>query len=162
MLGVERYTDKRDLEQPLGASHMGLIYVNPQGPDANPDPKLAAHDIRETFGRMAMNDYETAALVAGGHTFGKSHGAAPESHKGPDPESSRIQDQSTGWNSRYKSGKGVDTISSGIEGAWTQNPIQWDSSAPASASFCEIPQAIDLSFATPMIKPFLPFIKLIN
>ena len=126
MLGVERYSGKRDLEQPLGASHMGLIYVNPQGPDANPDPLLAAHDIRETFGRMAMNDYETVALVAGGHTFGKSHGAASESHKGPDPEASRIQDQSTGWNSNYKSGKGVDTISSGIEGAWTQSPIKWD------------------------------------
>ncbi len=126
MLGVERYSGKRDLEQPLGASHMGLIYVNPQGPDANPDPLLAAHDIRETFGRMAMNDYETVALVAGGHTFGKSHGAASESHKGPDPEASRIQDQSTGWNSNFKSGKGVDTISSGIEGAWTQSPIKWD------------------------------------
>ncbi len=126
LLGVERYSGKRDLEQPLGASHMGLIYVNPQGPDANPDPLLAAHDIRETFGRMAMNDYETVALVAGGHTFGKSHGAAPEAHKGPDPEGSKIQDQSTGWNSNYKSGKGVDTISSGIEGAWTQSPIKWD------------------------------------
>ena len=125
-LGVNRYSGKRDLEQPLGASHMGLIYVNPQGPDANPDPLLAAHDIRETFGRMAMNDYETAALVAGGHTFGKSHGAAPESHKGPEPEGSKIHEQSTGWNSNYKSGKGVDTISSGIEGAWTQNPIKWD------------------------------------
>ncbi len=125
-LGVNRYSGKRDLEQPLGASHMGLIYVNPQGPDANPDPFLAAHDIRETFGRMAMNDYETVALVAGGHTFGKSHGAAPESHKGPEPESSRIQDQSTGWNSDYKSGLGVDTISSGIEGAWTTNPTKWD------------------------------------
>ena len=125
-LGVNRYSGKRDLEQPLGASHMGLIYVNPQGPDANPDPLLAAHDIRETFGRMAMNDYETAALVAGGHTFGKSHGAAPESHKGPEPEGSKIQEQATGWNSNYKSGKGVDTISSGIEGAWTTNPIKWD------------------------------------
>ena len=125
-LGVNRYSGKRDLEQPLGASHMGLIYVNPQGPDANPDPYLAAHDIRETFGRMAMNDYETAALVAGGHTFGKSHGAAPEAHKGPEPEGSKIYEQSTGWNSNYKSGKGVDTISSGIEGAWTQNPIKWD------------------------------------
>ncbi len=125
-LGVNRYSGKRDLEQPLGASHMGLIYVNPQGPDANPDPLLAAHDIRETFGRMAMNDYETAALVAGGHTFGKSHGAAPESHKGPEPEGSKIYEQSTGWNSNYKSGKGVDTISSGIEGAWTQNPTKWD------------------------------------
>jgi len=125
-LGVNRYSGKRDLEQPLGASHMGLIYVNPQGPDANPDPLLAAHDIRETFGRMAMNDYETVALVAGGHTFGKSHGAAPESHKGPEPEGSKIQEQATGWNSNYKSGKGVDTISSGIEGAWTTNPIKWD------------------------------------
>jgi|TARA_B110000438_G_scaffold296154_1_gene340391 catalase-peroxidase len=125
-LGVNRYSGKRDLEQPLGASHMGLIYVNPQGPDANPDPLLAAHDIRETFGRMAMNDYETVALVAGGHTFGKSHGAAPESHKGVEPEGSKIQEQATGWNSNYKSGKGVDTISSGIEGAWTSNPIKWD------------------------------------
>ena len=125
-LGVNRYSGKRELENPLGASHMGLIYVNPQGPDANPDPYLAAHDIRETFGRMAMNDYETVALVAGGHTFGKSHGAAPESHKGPEPEGSKIYEQSTGWNSNYKSGLGVDTISSGIEGAWTSNPIKWD------------------------------------
>jgi len=125
-LGVNRYSGKRDLENPLGATHMGLIYVNPQGPDANPDPLLAAHDIRETFGRMAMNDYETVALIAGGHTFGKSHGAAPESHKGQEPEGSRIQDQATGWNSNYKSGKGVDTISSGLEGAWTINPIKWD------------------------------------
>ena len=125
-LGVNRYSGKRELEQPLGASHMGLIYVNPQGPDANPDPLLAAHDIRGTFGRMAMNDYETVALVAGGHTFGKSHGAAPESHKGLEPEGAKIQDQATGWNSNYKSGLGVDTISSGIEGAWTTNPIKWD------------------------------------
>jgi len=125
-LGVNRYSGKRDLENPLGATHMGLIYVNPQGPDANPDPLLAAHDIRETFGRMAMNDYETVALIAGGHTFGKSHGAAPESHKGPEPEGSKIQDQATGWNSNYKSGKGVDTISSGLEGAWTVNPTKWD------------------------------------
>jgi len=105
---------------------MGLIYVNPQGPDANPDPLKAAHDIRETFGRMAMNDYETVALVAGGHTFGKSHGAAPESHKGPEPEGSKIQEQSTGWNSDYGTGMGADTISSGLEGAWTANPIKWD------------------------------------
>ena len=125
-LGVNRYSGKRDLENPLGASHMGLIYVNPQGPDANPDPLLAAHDIRETFGRMAMNDYETVALVAGGHTFGKSHGAASESHKGSEPEGSKIQEQATGWNSNYKSGKGADTISSGIEGAWTQSPTKWD------------------------------------
>ena len=125
-LGVKRYSGKRELENPLGASHMGLIYVNPQGPDANPDPLLAAHDIRETFGRMAMNDYETVALIAGGHTFGKCHGAAPESHKGPEPEGSKIQEQATGWNSNYKSGIGVDTISSGLEGAWTQNPKKWD------------------------------------
>ncbi len=125
-LGVNRYSGKRELENPLGASHMGLIYVNPQGPDANPDPVLAAHDIRETFGRMAMNDYETVALIAGGHTFGKSHGAAPESHKGPEPEGSKIQEQATGWNSNYRSGLGIDTISSGLEGAWTANPIKWD------------------------------------
>jgi len=125
-LGVNRYSGKRQLENPLGASHMGLIYVNPQGPDANPDPILAAHDIRETFGRMAMNDYETVALIAGGHTFGKSHGAAPESHKGPEPEGSKIQEQATGWNSNYKSGLGVHTISSGLEGAWTTDPIKWD------------------------------------
>ena len=125
-LGVNRYSGVRDLENPLGASHMGLIYVNPQGPDANPDPLKAAHDIRETFGRMAMNDYETVALIAGGHTFGKSHGAAPESHKGPEPEGSKIQDQATGWNSNYGTGMGADTISSGLEGAWTANPIKWD------------------------------------
>ena len=125
-LGVNRYSGKRQLENPLGASHMGLIYVNPQGPNANPDPLLAAHDIRETFGRMAMNDYETVALIAGGHTFGKSHGAASESHKGPEPEGSKIQEQATGWNSNYKSGLGVHTISSGLEGAWTANPIKWD------------------------------------
>ncbi len=125
-LGNNRYDSKRELENPLGAVQMGLIYVNPQGPDGNPDPLLAARDIRETFGRMAMNDYEIVALVAGGHTFGKSHGAAPESHKGPEPEGSKIQEQATGWNSNYKSGVGADTISSGIEGAWTSNPIRWD------------------------------------
>ena len=125
-LANNRYNSKRELENPLGAVQMGLIYVNPQGPDGNPDPLLAARDIRETFGRMAMNDYEIVALVAGGHTFGKSHGAAPESHKGPEPEGSKIQDQATGWNSNYKSGLGEDTISSGIEGAWTSNPIKWD------------------------------------
>ena len=125
-LGVNRYSGDRELENPLGATQMGLIYVNPQGPDGNPDPIAAARDIRETFGRMAMNDYETVALIAGGHTFGKSHGAAPESHKGPEPEGSRIQEQGTGWNSNFGTGKGVDTISSGIEGAWTINPIKWD------------------------------------
>jgi catalase-peroxidase len=125
-LGVNRYSGKRDLENPLGAAHMGLIYVNPQGPDANPDPFLAAHDIRETFGRMAMNDYETVALIAGGHTFGKSHGAAPESHKGPEPEGAKIQEQSMGWASNFGTGMGADTVSSGLEGAWTVNPIKWD------------------------------------
>ena len=125
-LGVNRYSGKRDLENPLGASHMGLIYVNPQGPDANPDPLLAAHDIRETFGRMAMNDYETVALVAGGHTFGKSHGAAPESHKGPEPEGAKIQEQGMGWTNNFGIGMGADTVSSGLEGAWTVNPIKWD------------------------------------
>jgi len=125
-LGVNRYSGKRDLENPLGASHMGLIYVNPQGPNANPDPLLAAHDIRETFGRMAMNDYETVALIAGGHTFGKSHGAAPESHKGPEPEGAKIQEQSMGWTSNFGTGMGSDTVSSGLEGAWTSNPTKWD------------------------------------
>ncbi len=125
-LGNDRYNKKRELENPLGAVQMGLIYVNPQGPDGNPDPLKAARDIRETFGRMAMNDYEIVALVAGGHTFGKSHGAASESYKGPEPEGSKIQEQGTGYNSSYKSGIGADTISSGIEGAWTSNPIKWD------------------------------------
>jgi len=125
-LGVNRYSGKRALENPLGATHMGLIYVNPQGPNANPDPLLAAHDIRETFGRMAMNDYETVALIAGGHTFGKSHGAAPESHKGPEPEGAKIQEQSMGWTSNFGTGMGADTVSSGLEGAWTINPIKWD------------------------------------
>jgi len=125
-LGNNRYNKKRELENPLGAVQMGLIYVNPQGPDGKPDPLAAARDIRETFGRMAMNDYEIVALVAGGHTFGKSHGAASESYKGPEPEGAKIQEQGTGYNSRYKSGHGADTISSGIEGAWTSNPIKWD------------------------------------
>ncbi|MDA7453269.1 catalase/peroxidase HPI [Candidatus Pelagibacter bacterium] len=125
-LGNNRYNKKRELENPLGAVQMGLIYVNPQGPDGNPDPLKAARDIRETFGRMAMNDYEIVALVAGGHTFGKSHGAAAESYKGPEPEGASIQEQGTGYNSSFKSGHGADTISSGIEGAWTSNPTKWD------------------------------------
>ena len=105
---------------------MGLIYVNPQGPNANPDPLLSAQDIRETFSRMAMNDEETVALTAGGHTFGKAHGAGPEDHKGPEPEGASIEEQGFGWTSDYKSGVGRDTITSGIEGAWTANPIVWD------------------------------------
>ena len=126
-LGDNRYGKTRqDLENPLAAVQMGLIYVNPQGPNANPDPSLSAQDIRETFGRMAMNDEETAALTAGGHTFGKAHGAASEDHKGGNPESSEIHEQGFGWTSDYKSGKGVDAITSGIEGPWTPNPIKWD------------------------------------
>jgi catalase-peroxidase len=125
-LGNKRYTGDRELEQPLGAVQMGLIYVNPQGPDGVPDALGSARDIRETFARMAMNDYETVALTAGGHTFGKSHGAASEDHKGPDPEGADIAEQGLGWTSNFESAKGVHTISSGIEGAWTNNPIQWD------------------------------------
>ncbi len=125
-LGNDRYTGDRELGQPLGAVQMGLIYVNPQGPDGNPDPLLAARDIRETFARMAMDDYETVALVAGGHTFGKSHGIESEDHKSYEPEGAPVAEQGFGWMSAYKSGKGVDTITSGLEGAWTTNPIQWD------------------------------------
>ncbi len=128
-LGDKRYDNSngnRDLERPLAAVQMGLIYVNPQGPNGNPDPLASAVDIRETFARMAMNDEETVALVAGGHTFGKAHGAGPEDHVGREPEAAGIAEQAQGWKSNYKSGKGVDTITSGIEGAWTANPIQWD------------------------------------
>ena len=126
-LGDNRYGDTRqDLENPLAAVQMGLIYVNPQGPNANPDPLLSAQDIRETFSRMAMNDEETVALAAGGHTFGKAHGAGPEDHKGPEPEGANLEEQGFGWTSDYGSGVGRDTITSGIEGAWTANPIKWD------------------------------------
>lgn len=127
-LGNERYTGDRVLEQPLGAVQMGLIYVNPQGPDNNPDPVAAARDIRETFARMAMNDYETVALCAGGHTFGKCHGAASEDFKGTEPEGAAVEEQGLGWTSSFGSGKGVDTISSGLEGAWTNTPTTWDNS----------------------------------
>ncbi len=127
-LADERYSGDRELEQPLAAVQMGLIYVNPEGPNGKPDPLAAARDIRETFSRMAMNDYETVALCAGGHTFGKTHGAGPESHKGPDPEGAPIEQQGFGWKNNMGSGKGVDTISSGLEGAWTPTPTQWDNS----------------------------------
>ncbi len=125
-LDDQRYTGDRELENPLGAVQMGLIYVNPEGPNGNPDPLAAAHDIRETFGRMAMNDEETVALIAGGHTFGKVHGAAPDSHHGPEPEGAPLEEQGLGWKSSFGTGKGPDTISSGLEGSWTANPIQWD------------------------------------
>ncbi len=126
-LADERYTGDRELENPLGAVQMGLIYVNPEGPNGNPDPLASGRDIRETFARMAMNDEETVALVAGGHTFGKCHGAAdPGQHVGREPEAGSIEDQGLGWKNRFGSGKGGDTISSGLEGAWTTNPTKWD------------------------------------
>ncbi len=125
-LGDQRYSGDRELANPLAAVQMGLIYVNPEGPNGKPDPIASARDIRETFKRMAMNDYETVALTAGGHTFGKTHGAAPASHCGPDPESAPIEAMGFGWLSTYKSGKGSEAITSGLEGAWTANPTKWD------------------------------------
>ncbi len=126
-LGDKRYSGDRDLENPLAAVQMGLIYVNPEGPNGKPDPVASGRDIRETFGRMAMNDEETVALVAGGHTFGKGHGAAdPDKYVGREPAGASIEEQSMGWKNSFGSGHGVHTITSGIEGAWTENPIQWD------------------------------------
>jgi catalase-peroxidase len=126
-LGDERYTGDRELEKPLGAVQMGLIYVNPEGPNGKPDPIAAARDIRETFSRMAMNDEETVALIAGGHTFGKAHGAASaKEYCGPDPEGCGLEEQGLGWRNTFQTGKGPHTITSGLEGAWTSNPIKWD------------------------------------
>jgi len=125
-LGDKRYSGDRELENPLAAVQMGLIYVNPEGPNGNPDPVASGRDVRETFARMAMNDEETVALIAGGHTFGKCHGAGDASHVGPEPEAAGIEEQGLGWISSFGSGKGGDTISSGIEGAWKPNPIKWD------------------------------------
>jgi catalase-peroxidase len=125
-LGDKRYSGDRELENPLAAVQMGLIYVNPEGPNGNPDPVASGRDVRETFARMAMNDEETVALVAGGHTFGKCHGAGDAVHVGPEPEAAPIEEQGLGWKSSFGSGKGDDTISSGIEGAWKPNPAKWD------------------------------------
>jgi catalase-peroxidase len=127
-LGDERYSGDRDLANPFGAVQMGLIYVNPQGPNGNPDPIAAARDIRETFRRMAMNDEETVALIAGGHTFGKTHGAGPESDVGPEPEAAPLQEMGLGWVNSYGTGVGDDAYTSGLEGAWTPSPIRWDNS----------------------------------
>jgi catalase-peroxidase len=125
-LGDKRYSGDRDLENPLAAVQMGLIYVNPEGPNGNPDPVASGRDVRETFARMAMNDEETVALVAGGHTFGKCHGAGPASHVGPEPEAAGVEEQGLGWKSSFRSGKGGDAIGSGLEGAWKPNPTRWD------------------------------------
>ena len=127
-LGDKRYSGERDLDNPLAAVQMGLIYVNPEGPNGNPDPVASGRDVRETFARMAMNDYETVALTVGGHTFGKCHGAGPATHVGPEPEAAPVEQMGLGWKSSFRSGKGGDQIGSGLEGSWTPTPTQWDNS----------------------------------
>src|SRR4029078_6638322 len=125
-LGDERYSGDRELSVRLGRVQMGLIYVNPEAPNGNPDPVAAARDIRETFLRMAMNDEETVALIAGGHTFGKAHGAAgADKNCGPEPEAAGLEEQGLGWTNKFRTGKGADAITSGLEGAWTSNPVKW-------------------------------------
>src|SRR5262249_32294121 len=125
-LGDERYAGDRELQGPLGAVQMGLIYVNPEGPNGNPDPAKAAHDIRETFARRAMNDEETVALIVGGHTFGKTHGMGKPDDIGPEPEAAPIEQQGFGWTNPQGSGSGGETMTSGLEGAWTNDPVKWD------------------------------------
>ena len=125
-LAEDRYQSPGQFDNPFGAVQMGLIYVNPEGPSGKPDPVAAARDIRETFRRMAMNDYETVALIAGGHTFGKTHGAGPESYVGREPEAAPFEEQGLGWKNSYRSGKGADAFTSGLEGTWTTNPVKWD------------------------------------
>ena len=137
LAGDRRYSGDRDLENPLGAVQMGLIYVNPEGPDGNPDPVAAARDIRETFARMAMNDEETVALIAGGHTFGKTHGAGPATHVGAEPEAAPIEAQGLGWSSSYGTGKGGDTITSGLEVTWTSTPTRWSNDFFRNLFGCE-------------------------